>query len=95
MEKKSYSLSAFIVLALLITYGCKTNEVAPQKVIVEIRDVDGNLYHAVIIGAQTWLVENLKVTHYRNGDPIPYSSTELTSGAFCNYNNDASITMLQ
>jgi uncharacterized protein (TIGR02145 family) len=37
--------------------------------------------------------ENLKVTHYRNGDPIPnvtdngewYSSS---SGAYCNYNND-------
>lgn len=58
-----------------------------------VSDIDGNIYHAVKIGDQCWMVENLKVTHYRNGDPIPdvtdigewYNSS---LGAYCNYNND-------
>lgn len=49
----------------------------------------------VKIGNQKWMVKNLDVDHYRNGDPIPYVSdpTEwvgLTTGAWCYYNNDPS-----
>ena len=56
-------------------------------------DVDGNVYDTVVIGTQVWLAQNLKVTHYRNGDPIDSldDNTEwcnTTSGAYCNYNND-------
>ena len=60
-----------------------------------LTDIDGNVYKTITIGNQTWMAENLKVTHYRNGDPIPNvtGSTawyNLTSGAYCDYNNDAS-----
>ena len=37
-----------------------------------IYDYDGNGYTAVQIGNQVWLAENLKVDHYRNGDPINF-----------------------
>ncbi|MDP8267911.1 MAG: fibrobacter succinogenes major paralogous domain-containing protein [Candidatus Tenebribacter davisii] len=57
-----------------------------------ITDIDGNVYQTVIIGNQEWMSENLKVTHYRNGDPIPHltDNTDWIStndGAYCVYDN--------
>lgn len=45
------------------------------------------------IGTQYWMKRNLDVTTYRNGDPIPNVTdptawSNLTTGAYCNYNND-------
>ena len=53
-------------------------------------DIDGNVYHTVIIGKQVWMVENLKVTKYSNGNAIPNVpyNWNLTTGAYCDYNND-------
>jgi len=58
-----------------------------------ITDIDGNVYDTVVIGTQRWLVQNLKVTKYRNGDSIPEVTNNsiwagLTTGALCAYNND-------
>jgi len=61
-----------------------------------VSDYDGNLYHTVTIGTQTWLKENLRATHYSNGDPISNVKDaalwgNLTAGAYCKYNNNDSI----
>ena len=37
----------------------------------DVVDIDGNEYSIVKIGNQKWMGHNLRVTHYRNGDPIP------------------------
>jgi len=58
-----------------------------------LTDIDGNTYETVQIGDQVWMAENLKVTHYNNGDEIPniIESSEwvnTTTGASGVYNNN-------
>lgn len=55
-------------------------------------DFDNNNYATVQIGTQTWMAENLKTTHYKNGAAIPNVTDSLTwitltTGAYCDYNN--------
>jgi uncharacterized protein (TIGR02145 family) len=57
-----------------------------------IKDIDGNTYNTVTIGTQTWMQENLKVTKFRNGDPIPNVKDSLQwennkTAAYCAYKN--------
>ena len=59
-----------------------------------VTDIDGNLYDTIRICDQTWLKQNLKVTHYNNGAPIHYVTDfdmwdTLVTGAMCYYNNDS------
>ena len=39
-----------------------------------VTDVDGNLYNTVQVGTQCWLKENLRTTHYANGESIPMTT---------------------
>jgi uncharacterized protein (TIGR02145 family) len=60
---------------------------------VPCTDANGNNYSVVQIGSQTWMAENLKTTKYQNGDQIPNITnntvwSNLTTGAYCDYNND-------
>jgi uncharacterized protein (TIGR02145 family) len=58
-----------------------------------VTDIDGNVYQTIRIGDQCWMMENLKVTHYRNGEDVPNVANNadwegLSTGAYCEYNND-------
>ncbi|MBN2000642.1 hypothetical protein JW935_24045, partial [candidate division KSB1 bacterium] len=57
--------------------------------------IDGNVYKTIKIGDQWWMAENLKVVHYRNGNPIfngllNFEWLHFLNGAYCNYDNDES-----
>ncbi len=56
-------------------------------------DINGNIYKTIKIGSQTWMAENLKVSKYRDGTPIPSGFTDAnwtaaTTGGYSVYNND-------
>jgi uncharacterized protein (TIGR02145 family) len=78
-----------IAILMIIFTSCNKDESGI------VTDIDGNVYHPIHIGNQTWMVENLKVTRYRNGDSILQVTgfTEWdnsSSGAWCDMNNEAS-----
>ena len=58
-----------------------------------LTDIDGNNYNSVIIGTQEWQKENLNVSKYSDGTPIPQVQNltqwaSLTTGAWCYLDND-------
>jgi uncharacterized protein (TIGR02145 family) len=61
----------------------------------DVIDIDGNNYNFAIYGDQVWTVENAEMVTYRDGTEIPQVTDEtewanLTTGAWCYYNNDPS-----
>lgn len=78
-----------------ISYGNEVSFQTSERILNDgkIRDIDGNAYDTVRIGTQVWMMQNLRTTRYRNGDMVANVTdntlwTGLTTGAYCNYNND-------
>jgi uncharacterized protein (TIGR02145 family) len=90
--------SKTIKLEVVDTGGLKGNITHEITVIpTTLTDNDGNVYKIVKIGDQWWTAQNLKVTHYRNGDALPIVTNNtqwanLTTGACCSFgNNEANV----
>ena len=79
--------------------GARTGKVTVSVNSAKSNEVDFTVnapaIEEVTIGTQTWTLKNLDVTTYRNGDEIPEVTDNtqwinLTTGAWCYYNNDQS-----
>lgn len=84
----------FVGIFMMIFQSCKKqDDDTDPPASNAFTDYDGNVYNTVTIGTQTWMKENLKVTHYRDGSSLPNITDadqweSLSTGAYCNYSND-------
>lgn len=96
MNKSAQLLAGVLVIPLIFLHiACSRNNEAENIIPPDaVKDSDGNSYDVITIGAQKWLKQNLRTTHYRNGQPIPQVTDPavwdtLNTGAWCWYNNDS------
>jgi uncharacterized protein (TIGR02145 family) len=87
--KKLLLLSAFLIFAC--SYGQGEQLYADGTA----TDQDGNSFEWISYGSQDWAIENAEVVTYRDGTLIPQVTADaewanLTTGAWCYYNNDPS-----
>jgi len=69
------------------------NDIDNDGICDRICDIDGNCYQTIQIGDQLWMAENLKVTHYNNGEEITNITNDgewygLSTGAYGDYDNN-------
>jgi uncharacterized protein (TIGR02145 family) len=83
----------FLLCTLILVLVCEL----PAQQYGSLKDSrDGRVYKTVKIGDQVWMAENLNVSTFNNGDPIPHAKTneewiragENKQPAWCYYNND-------
>jgi len=95
-SKINTALAAILLLAISCKKESKTLQsfrITDKSSTDVVTGITGK-YASIKIGAQKWMTKNLDVTHYRNGDKIPYVKGKaawaaLTTGAWCWYNNDS------
>ena len=61
-----------------------------------VTDIEGNVYHTITIGTQTWMIENLMTTKLNDNTAIAnlteeyrWDNLNVAIPAYCWYNNDA------
>jgi len=86
-ESTTYYARAYATNIAGTGYGNEISFSTPQA---------GSGLDTVIIGTQVWMLKNLDVDKYRNGDPIPQVTDSaqwenLTTGAWCYYNNNPAV----
>jgi uncharacterized protein (TIGR02145 family) len=90
----TYYVKAYATNSTGTSYGNELSFATLQSSSTTVTDVDGNTYPLVTICTQVWTTKNLAVTAYSDGTVIPQVTdptawTNLTTGAWCYYNSDA------
>ncbi len=88
-----YYIRAYAVNSAGTAYG--DEKFFTTEAVKTVTDIDGNVYNAVTIGTQVWMVENLKTTKYNDGNAISNVTDDaewhsLTTDAYCWYDNNPS-----
>jgi uncharacterized protein (TIGR02145 family) len=90
------SFGFVFMMAAVFLFSTSCSDVPPpakKPVVAPLKKVDGP---DITVGDQVWMVSNLDVVNFRNGDPIPHIQSDeewekaAMAGlpAFCYYNND-------
>jgi len=94
MKSTTYYVRAYATNAAGTSYG---DEMILRTYEGTITDYDDNEYYTVVIGDQTWMQENLNVSHYADGSPVSlvedsaaWAGLTVTEKAYCWYDNNSS-----
>ena len=85
-----------VILFFLSLASCSTSQPYSYTNGPNLTDIDGNIYPSIVTSCgQTWASKNLSVSRYKDGTVIPQVTdattwANLTTGAWCYYNNDPS-----
>ena len=90
----TYYIKAYAITNSVTEYGNEKSFTTSAPLLNTVIDIDGNIYNTVQIGDQTWMADNLKVTHYPDGSPIRHVEDSAIwfhfgryDKAFCYYEN--------
>lgn len=89
-KKIIFYILSFIVIFISCNRKSNTDKFTTGETVT---DIDGNIYRTVQIGTQVWMAENLKVTKFKNGDPIvkiidDSKWEQISEAGFCFYDNN-------
>lgn len=56
---------------LLLSGGPSGGEAGSVQRIGQVHDIEGRVYHTVVVGEQEWMMENLRLLHLGDGQPLP------------------------
>lgn len=87
VNRSALNILGMILLSIIVLTCEKDKDIGLP------RDIDGNVYDTITIGAQTWFKENLKTTKYKNGTSITLVTgnviwSSYSAGAYCWYDNN-------
>lgn len=102
-ENTTYYVRAYATYYFGTVYGNEQTFVTPSAPVQysvngSFTDNEGNTYHTVTIGNQTWMAENLVVSQYYSGGSIPLVGggggtwNNTSFGARCNYADNTGYT---
>ena len=82
------------VVSFRTDYSMPEGDAQPCPNMPTVTDVDGNVYNTVKLGNQCWMAENLRTTHYADGQEIPYGLTLTTPVMACRYAPDGDLSLV-